>query len=187
MGCNSSKSGDVQEARKRERQQAQTASKQPAQFPGSSKATSSRPIGAQGGPSGASDGEEIKFGTSYTDRRQGESDYLKNLVEKTSQNLIDVSQSNVGMDATTVEQRKKDYRERESVRSVLESAVPAISLLSLPAASTTAEDIPALLSSLVEAPKLQFMGTCGQELSSAFLDMTVQDCGDLVIPFGSAT
>jgi len=173
--CNGSKTQDIDTSRKR----TPAAVHSP---PQKGYSTSSKPIGA---PSPFNAQAPSNVAESYSEKRVEESDILKNLVEKTSQNLIDVSQSTVGLDARATENRRKDYRERETVRSALNTHQElALYAFVLPAPSKE-NPSPADLLSVKTIKDKDAVAKHVDNVTGAMRRMNVQDCGDLVVPFGS--
>lgn len=170
MGCNGSKAEDIRQSR--DRRPADNA-----QAKGGS-----RPIGAPATPSKA----DVGVAASYHEKREADSDFLKNLVERTSQNLIDVSQgSNVMFDPSIVQSRQKEYQRKQVLKRGAVKA-EAASLFAMPSPSK-ANSAKLLSEPAVSSADRALLLDGGGALAAAFGKISILDCGELVVSFGSAT
>jgi len=143
--------------------------------------TPTKPIESGGASSPSND--DVTLGTSYSEQRQGESDFLRNLVERTAQNLIDVSQTNAPLKDSVVKERSQDYShqlEKSTTSRIVHS------LFSLPSPSQSNPTPAILLGGEVFTHKeKEMLNKCGEALAAAIAKMGIRECGQLVVPFGS--
>eukprot|EP01087_Luapelamoeba_hula_P009581 TRINITY_DN2486_c0_g1_i1.p1 TRINITY_DN2486_c0_g1~~TRINITY_DN2486_c0_g1_i1.p1 ORF type:complete len:190 (-),score=31.41 TRINITY_DN2486_c0_g1_i1:64-633(-) len=186
MGCNGSKNEDIAQSRPRMPPQQDPhrggysqgpITREPSKIPTSS---AIKPIAGQQGPSNVPD-------VSYSQKRQEDQEaLLKNLLEKTSANLIDVSQTTAGLDAMASESRMKDYKERQAVQSAMSVASSfKVAAFALPAASASNSSPAAVLAHKSEAREHDFPSRVAAKMASSVKKMEVEDCGEIVVPFGS--
>ncbi|GAM27710.1 hypothetical protein SAMD00019534_108860, partial [Acytostelium subglobosum LB1] len=167
MGCNQSKNEDNQKADERKRNpdvkepiSAQTPSKQ----------------------IGVPIKEEEQPDVSYSQMREMDNDYFKDIIDRTAQKFIDVS--TVGPEAADVFlEREKDYSSQIKETSIGKSSI----LYSLPHLSQSCQmaNLHNLLSQPVPFDN-ELMTKCSSSISSAIGNIHVKDCGELVVFFGTS-
>eukprot|EP01094_Clydonella_sp_ATCC50884_P021987 TRINITY_DN4956_c0_g1_i2.p1 TRINITY_DN4956_c0_g1~~TRINITY_DN4956_c0_g1_i2.p1 ORF type:complete len:189 (-),score=60.00 TRINITY_DN4956_c0_g1_i2:46-612(-) len=182
MGCNQSTDGDVSGS-KRERKPSVAERPQDIDRP----PRSSVPIGGalsseRAGPRQ----DDILLGKSHTERREAENEqyeqYFKDLIERTANDLIDVSQNTAPLEGRDAEDRAHEYKERLTSTPLSHAAVASI--FGIPKASDSNPSTQALLDAVpISSSDLQFMEKSAQTVATAFHDMEVRSCGDIVVKF----
>eukprot|EP01136_Pigoraptor_vietnamica_P011761 Opistho-1_new@50990 len=173
MGCNQSTSKDVQESRQR----APNAAQRKVQTPGSATASPARTIGGAG--AGAS-GDGVQFGKSYTDQRTGETqDFFKDIIQRTAENFIDVTQQSARLEAVDSAERVKEYADAVNHAGLGKGA---LALYALPKSSVTPAAVVAVMSapSAVSKGDIDFLTLAATGLLNAASYMQVKDCGALI-------
>ena len=170
MGCNGSKQDDVHNSRQRAGQE--TPSK-----------TASMKIG--GGQAAAPDNTENTaiLGTSYTDQRQAEQDYFKEIIDRTAQSFIDVSSVPVAIDKKDAQDRSKEYVAQLSEASSTAAMRSLQNLHSLP--NTSGSNITSAMLSEETRLTSNDVELIRKSLDAVVLaaQFKVKDVGDIIIPF----
>jgi hypothetical protein len=126
MGCLQSRDEDIRRDRERVKRRQPTGAANDRQEPllrdggGLDERRATRPLGIAGGAGdndatgggGGGNGDVDIYGSSYTDRKTKEFDFMHNLVEKTQHNFIDVSQRPLVLDDIDVEEKSHEYEQR---------------------------------------------------------------------------
>eukprot|EP01137_Pigoraptor_chileana_P016754 Opistho-2@73808 len=173
MGCNQSTSKDVQESRTR----APNAGARKPQSTPSAAASPARNIG--GGSFSGPSGDGVQFGKSYTDQRTGEQDFFKDIIQRTAENFIDVTQQSARLEVVDTTDRIKEYSDAVNQAGLGKSA---LSLYALPKSSVTTANVAAVISAPVAISKadVDFLSTVATGLLNAASYMQVKDCGALI-------
>eukprot|EP01089_Gocevia_fonbrunei_P022241 TRINITY_DN8923_c0_g1_i1.p1 TRINITY_DN8923_c0_g1~~TRINITY_DN8923_c0_g1_i1.p1 ORF type:complete len:175 (+),score=35.49 TRINITY_DN8923_c0_g1_i1:37-561(+) len=174
MGCNGSKAKTIEESRKEERARVPEPKSS-----GTSSRTSPTSVQSITPTKNKSQGDD-KLSKSYSDAREGQSDFLKNIVERTAHDLIDVSDISGGnLKESDVGQRKQSYIK------LVESSLPRVkSFWSLPICSANNQNPAISLAADIKDMK-DWRGA--EAIDKAYTTMTIRDVGMLVVPFGSQT
>ncbi|KAM9956591.1 hypothetical protein ACTFIR_003312 [Dictyostelium discoideum] len=172
MGCVVSKSDDIKnENESRQRNQA-SSSQQP-----SSSQTPSKQIGIA-----AKDSEEQPQEVSYSQMRELDNDFFKDIIDRTAQKFIDVSM--VGPDGKdSFLDREKDYSAQIKDSKLLKPT----SLTSLPRLSQQCQM--SNLQNLLSQPTTfdnELMSKYTTSISENLNGIHVKECGELVVFFGNS-
>ncbi|EFA83291.1 hypothetical protein PPL_04081 [Heterostelium album PN500] len=163
MGCNQSTAKDKQEDRQRT---------QPANNAGQSTQTqtASKQIGVP------NQENEKEPDVSYSQMREMDNDFFKDIIDRTAQKFIDVS--TVGPDAKdSFPYQEKDYSSQIKETTINKSNI----LYSLPHLSQSCQ--PSNLHNLLSQPvpfDTDLMSRCSSSISSAVNNINIKDCGELV-------
>ena len=186
MGCNSSKSDDIQKDRKRI-QTAPVAVNNAVSSPMPNRTTKPVGISISSKIDENIDPNMAVYGTSHTDRRYEETDFLKNILEKTQSNFIDVYQKHNVIDEKYNEDKHNNYQKNINVNIASNKNVLS-SLLLLPTPYYTSNSNNELLkdmatSSGITSSDKEFMATCLQNVHDALKEMTIKRTEPLVVSF----
>jgi len=108
MGCNGSKQADIQRDR-RQREQGRPAGRDGIKSSGLDKEAKSQAIGMKHDDVKAVEGNEGVYGKSWTEDHLAEQDFLKNIIEKTQADFIDVTHETNILDDKEMEERMSRY------------------------------------------------------------------------------
>merc|ERR1712130_293575 len=161
--------------RPQERAQAQS---QPQRRP----QTASAPINSPLKPSHLMDREEIVLGSSASERRElmDNDTRWKRLLDSTTTNLIDISQTTQPLDGADAQQREKEHR---NLMNQVPFPVDGTAIFKLPSLNIPKGETEFTLE--VSAHDKEFMQKCGHEVALAVSNMTVEHQGDIVVSFDS--
>eukprot|EP01102_Stenamoeba_stenopodia_P019010 TRINITY_DN7065_c0_g1_i1.p1 TRINITY_DN7065_c0_g1~~TRINITY_DN7065_c0_g1_i1.p1 ORF type:complete len:188 (-),score=44.92 TRINITY_DN7065_c0_g1_i1:101-580(-) len=156
MGCNQSQSEDVRhdQARQREEAEASVARQR------------TKPIPAEQ--------EVVEISGGYGDKRERENDFFKEIIERTSKNLIDVTQAPAPLEHKDAIERVRDYGEH-ALNNV---NINGHSVGTLPITKTVPPG--QVLAAPLSANDYSY--GC-RAMAAALSQMTVRDCGDIVVKF----
>ena len=141
-------------------------------------------VGNNANAGGGMSGENSALlGSSYTDQRQAEQDYFRDIIDRTAQNFIDVSSVPVAIDKKDASDRTKEYLQ-------LLAQAPATSVASLNklySLTTNNNSMNSTAAMLSEETRLTTndVEMIGKSLENvvAVSQFKVKDCGDIIIPF----
>eukprot|EP00128_Syssomonas_multiformis_P002580 Colp12_sorted_trinity150504_noHs@29104 len=169
MGCNQSTAKDVKESRQRGQSKAQPAAS----------STPTKPI-ARLAPGVASENED-NLGTSYTDKRVGEQDFFKEIISRTAENFIDVSQASAPATIGTKEAAEKEQGYKELIKTATVDTKKLRDLFSLPVPASGADPV-AVLSAPTALTKQEAdsLASACAALSSAIIGFEVKGVSNLV-------
>jgi len=164
MGCNQTKNEDIKKS-----QEART--RQPLAHPPSA-AVTTIPMGISSEDKTA----DLLLGKSYTDQREGETDYLKRIIDTIEVNLIDTSTTLAQLGEKDAMERAKDYSKR------LDTTVKSITLFELPKASTGLSPSNIFGVSAITNTDIELVCRCSDSFARTFaLGMHVTECGPIVV------
>jgi len=182
MGCNQSKNEDIRnDNEQRARTQAVNTGSAPNNISGANMAVSPvRPIGTP--LQAVLDADAQNLGMSYTDTRDLESDYFKDIIERTTQNFIDVAITTGPLEGKDALERARDYSDKVSKTVVGKPSV----LFSVPLpSSSTPSNLKPFLS--VDTVDKELINKFSHNCSAAFQSMHIESRGDLIVSFSEIT
>jgi len=168
MGCNASKAQDIQATQRRQR-----TSEPP-------KPTSTVP--QQAPEKIAPPVSQVPRAASYNDKREVENDFFKEIIEKTAQNLIDVSQSSSILDGSGIDVASREKQYSEHISSFM---IPQKSktIFVLPEPSQVNVSLQDTFASPFTPDIQEFLNQAGKAIHSAFQEVKIKDCGPIVVQF----
>eukprot|EP01104_Vermistella_antarctica_P003939 TRINITY_DN1432_c0_g1_i2.p1 TRINITY_DN1432_c0_g1~~TRINITY_DN1432_c0_g1_i2.p1 ORF type:complete len:182 (-),score=44.72 TRINITY_DN1432_c0_g1_i2:170-715(-) len=175
MGCNSSKQDDIEQDRQRVRtqQDAHHGNR------GGGQGMPTSPSKSIGG--GGDMPDDMQAGQSYSDKKDREAEYFKNIIDRTAANLIDVGQQTPSPLANDdAIERSRNYG--DAVTDNGDLAVASAPLFSLPIPTTSQGPI-SNLSSPPIAVDIGELATSASAIASALHQFNVRDVGAVVVPF----
>eukprot|EP01098_Paradermamoeba_levis_P004774 TRINITY_DN2039_c0_g1_i1.p1 TRINITY_DN2039_c0_g1~~TRINITY_DN2039_c0_g1_i1.p1 ORF type:complete len:200 (-),score=59.94 TRINITY_DN2039_c0_g1_i1:35-559(-) len=172
MGCNSSKNQDIKNEER---------TKVAPQLP---KPSQTQPIGLEEDKEKLEN--KLKAVQSYTEQKLNEIDWAKDIIDRTAQNLIDISLSTLVVEPKGIHNHR-DYSKLLSVGARATLLVP----FSLPLASKNPNhSLSSLLSEdcdTTSATSIDFVESNSSALMSELVGMQIRDCGELVVSFPDIT
>jgi len=172
MGCNQTKQADNQKAN--ESRQVKTAS---------TTGTSTTPVGMPGDEKTKAALQQ-QLSQSVNDKREAETDYFKKIIDRTVSDLIDVSTGVNVLESRDAKERVKSYSKQ--IRVAQKKPKDTQDPFALPLVSVTNNN--ALAANLLADTRLteqenEFITKSCASFSRA-TQMSIQDCGPIVVSFG---
>eukprot|EP01113_Clastostelium_recurvatum_P031568 TRINITY_DN394_c0_g1_i2.p1 TRINITY_DN394_c0_g1~~TRINITY_DN394_c0_g1_i2.p1 ORF type:complete len:193 (-),score=43.15 TRINITY_DN394_c0_g1_i2:29-574(-) len=176
MGCNQSKQEDIKKDNEQRARTEAVAAGRPGTGAQSAPQLATSPTRAIGAPGSVSQ-DNTGLGMSYSERREGEADYFKDIIDRTAHNFIDVAVTSAleGKDALD---RARDYSDKITKVHLPKPS----SFFSLPQPSqATSYNLQAFLNNdpFDRDMVSKFSHTC----ASAVQAMKVEPRGELVVSF----
>jgi hypothetical protein len=107
-------------------------------------------------------------------------EYLKQVIDETSQSFIDVSRQAPPLEEDEAKLRAHDYvRQLHGVSIVFDEKMTMLSMPAVTQRNLGAADV------LRAVPDASSAKACGEQISVAHTNLKVQDCGDIVVSFES--
>eukprot|EP00697_Spironema_sp_BW2_P011364 gnl/Spiro4/27026_TR13443_c0_g1_i1.p1 gnl/Spiro4/27026_TR13443_c0_g1~~gnl/Spiro4/27026_TR13443_c0_g1_i1.p1 ORF type:complete len:175 (-),score=16.04 gnl/Spiro4/27026_TR13443_c0_g1_i1:48-572(-) len=164
MGCNSSKSKDIENSRRPR--------------------VAVPPVGGQASPSTqargipgatASVGSAAK---SYTENRMMETDLFVDVVDRAAQKFIDISQTPAPLEGKDAVERSAGYASQIASLHIQRTA-----LFSLPGTALTSGNVSlhSILSQPSDLNEIKLAQTCARQMQQAYASMHIVDIGELVV------
>eukprot|EP00455_Lapot_gusevi_P013727 TRINITY_DN16767_c0_g1_i2.p1 TRINITY_DN16767_c0_g1~~TRINITY_DN16767_c0_g1_i2.p1 ORF type:complete len:178 (-),score=46.70 TRINITY_DN16767_c0_g1_i2:48-581(-) len=176
MGCNSSKKEDIQKDRQR------------LQSPSVSSPARSKPMGISSGSSGKPE-EPVQdiYGKSQTDQRLEEQDFLRNIIERTQQNFINVSQKPAMLEEKDAVERAQNYQEQISNTAPQQNLLPSLFALPSPAQPnlSSSEAAQLISSTHISDADVQTMLAAAEAVRNALSQMAINHQMQIVVPLDS--